>query len=82
MAGMQMVLVGIDADAELVGFRCRFQHAKARAAGGVIDHIRAAIELERASSPPFTGSAQAAPVVPVMFWNTTTSGSAALAPST
>ena len=42
---MHVVLVGIDADAELAGVRRGLQHADAGAAGGVIDDVGAAIEL-------------------------------------
>src|SRR5471032_1745517 len=44
-AGMEMVLVGVDADRELAAILGGLQHAHAGAAGGGIDHIDAAVEL-------------------------------------
>src|SRR4249919_1299022 len=44
-AGMEMVLVGIDADAELAAILGGLQHADAGRAGGGIDNIDAAVEL-------------------------------------
>ena len=48
----------------------------------MVDDVGAAIDLALASSPPFTGSFQAAPVVPVMFWNTSASFLAYFTPCT
>ena len=45
LAGMHAVLVRVDADAELAGVSRRAQHADARAAGRVVDHVGAAVDL-------------------------------------
>ncbi|CDX32277.1 conserved hypothetical protein [Mesorhizobium sp. SOD10] len=45
LAGLQAVLVGIDADAELSGIRRRLQHADAGAAGSRVDHVRTLVDL-------------------------------------
>ena len=45
VAGEQAVLVGIDADAELARVRRRLEHAVPGSAGGVVDHVGAAVDL-------------------------------------
>jgi hypothetical protein len=56
------------------------QHADTGAAGRGIDHIGALGDLAMVSSPPRTGSFQAAGVVPVMLAITVMSGFTATTP--
>jgi hypothetical protein len=77
---VQVVLVAVHADGEDAFVLRDLQNAEAGAAGGGIDDVRALAIWPRVSSPPRTGSFQAAGVVPVMLAITVASGFTATTP--
>ena len=81
-AGVDVVLVRVDADGEPPLVLGRLEHAEPGGARGRVDDVGAAVELApRQLAARASGSFHAAGVVPVMFWKTSIFGLTYLAPS-